>query len=236
MRSPSSAAGEPRTAATAGSAADDRGPRGYLDEMARGGYRPEAVGPFHRRMVPWLLERHGVPREGTVVDVGAGQGHGLIPLAAAGWRDLVAVDRDPFNFERFRTELGCRTLRCDVAREPLSLPDASAAAVLSLHLIEHLPDPSLFLAEIHRILAPGAPLFLVTPDWRKQYKTFYRDPTHVRPYDRVSLARLLAMHGFESRVGAWKSAFGLGRIRAYRLWPRLGAIGSDLLAVARRPA
>ena len=82
------------------------------------------------------------------------------------------------------------------------------------------------------MLKPGGMLFLVTPDWRKQFKTFYRDPTHVRPYDGVALERLLRMHGLDAETSAWGSAFGLGRVQAYLRFPRLGMIGRDLLAVA----
>lgn len=208
----------------------------YLREMAEGGYRPESVGPFHRYMVPWILAREGIGRDATVLDVGAGQGHGLLPLAEAGFTDLVAADRDPYNLERFEREHGFRTLACDVEREPLALADASVDAVLCMHLIEHLQSPENLLREVRRVLRPGGTAFLVTPDWRKQVKTFYRDPTHVRPYDRVALERLLRMSGFDARVGSWGAAFGLGRLGTYRRFPRTGLIGRDLLAVARRPA
>ncbi len=203
--------------------------------MAAGGYSPDAVGPFHAHMIPWLFERHGVARDAAVVDVGAGQGHGLIPLHRAGWRNLVAVDRDPLHFERFRAELGFRTFECDVEHEPLPLESASVDAVLMMHLIEHLFDPNHVLGELFRVLRGGGVLFVVTPDWRKQVKEFYRDPTHVRPYDKVAMARLLRAHSFEPTLHSWKSAWGLGRLQAYRWLPRLGLIGSDLLAVARRP-
>lgn len=207
---------------------------GYLSEMAAGGYDMDSIGPFHARMIPWLLEHSGVRREDTVVDIGAGQGHGLIPLHRAGWRSLIAVDRDAYNFERFEAELGFRTLRCDIEREPLALEGESVDAVMMMHLIEHLADPTHALSECFRVLRPGGSLFVVTPDWRKQLKEFYRDPTHVHPYDKQAMARLLRGHGFEASLHSWKAAFGLGRLQAYRWFPRLGMIGSDLLAVARK--
>lgn len=205
----------------------------YLREMAEGGYRPDAIGPFHERMIPWLLESRGVPKDAPVLDVGAGQGHGLLPLARAGWRDLIALDRDPFNLERFREQHGFRVLRCDAERERFELADASVGAVLCLHLIEHLADPANLLGEVRRVLRPDGRLFLVTPDWRKQFKIFYRDPTHVRPYDAVALGRLLRMHGFDAELSPFGTALGLGRLQAYRWVPRLGLLGRDLLAVAR---
>jgi len=209
----------------------DRAP-GYLREMAEGGYDPLAVGPFHRFMIPWLLEREGVDRGARVVDVGAGQGHGLLPLRAAGYENLVAVDRDPLVFGTFQ-ELGIDTRTWDASEGRLPLEDGSAGAVLCMHLLEHLRDPTNLLTELHRVLAPDAPLFLVTPDWRRQMRTFFRDPTHVHPYDKESMARLVRMHGFEPHVSSWRARFGAGRLGLYRFFPRLGLIGDDVLAVAR---
>jgi hypothetical protein len=86
------------------------------------------------------------------------------------------------------------------------------------------------------VLGKSRAIALVTPDWRKQYKTFWRDPTHVHPYDRESIARLLRMHGFRHvQTCAWGSAYGLGRMGAYRLLPRLGLIGRDLLSIGFNP-
>lgn len=47
-----------------------------------------------------------------------------------------------------------RVIECNFD-EPLPLPDASADAVVSLHVFEHLPNPQRTLAEVARILKPG---------------------------------------------------------------------------------
>ena len=203
----------------------------YLREMDRQGYNAGAIGPFNEFMIPWLLARHGVGKDQAVVDIGAGQGHGLIPLHSKGWRNLVAADVEDYKFESFRKEYGFRTVLCDISSQRLDLPDAAAGAVLCVHVIEHLADPSNLMAESHRILRQGGKLFLVTPNWRRLYRRFYGDPTHVHPYDKVSLARLLRIFGFSAEVHSWNTRFGLGRLRAYRLIPRLGMIGTNILAV-----
>ena len=45
----------------------------------------------------------------------------------------------------------------------IDLPDASVDAVLTPHVLEHVPDTEKSLAELHRILAPGGHLFLEIP-------------------------------------------------------------------------
>jgi SAM-dependent methyltransferase len=207
----------------------------YLGEMAASGYNASAIGSFHQTMIPYLMSLAGLGRDACVVDIGAGQGHGLIPLWHTGYRNLVAVDKEQLNFTLFIERYGFRCVQCDVERAPIPLPDHSADVVFCLHVIEHLEFPGFLLDETFRILRSRGHLFVVTPDWRKQIKTFWRDPTHRHPYDRESLGRLLRMFGFQRiRIHAWGSRFGLGRLRAYIRFPRLGMIGIDLLGHARR--
>ena len=206
----------------------------YLQEMAEHGYDAEHISDFHRFMVPLLCERYHIGKSERIVDSGAGQGHCLLPLRQSGWLNLTAVDVDDFNFVFFKERHGISTLLCDIESVQLQIEDNSAGAVFCFHLIEHLRNPGNLLSEAHRVLKPNGKLFMVTPDWRKQYKTFWRDPTHIHPYDKESINRMLKMHRFQSEVWSWGTACGLGRIRAYRHFPWLGLIGVDILAVGTK--
>lgn len=204
----------------------------YLKEMAEAGYNSTAIGPFHRRMLPYMVQKLGVRRDELIVDVGAAQGHCSISLKHSGYDNIAVVDIDPYNFALFREDYKFQCHQCDVSKEAFPIDDNTAGLILNFHLIEHLENPGHFLDEAFRILRKGGVIALVTPDWRKQYKIFYRDPTHVHPYDKESIGRLFRIHGFSDiRIYSWGSAFGLGRMQAYRLFPRLGMIGSDLLAL-----
>jgi len=199
--------------------------------MAYSGYNCETIGHFHLHMVPHLMREYGIKREEIVVDIGAGQGHGLIPLYKAGFKHLIAIDIDDWNFAMFRDRFGFECHQCDVENDNLPIQSESVAAVLSFHVIEHLFSPDHYLSEIYRILGKGRYMFLVTPDWRKQFKTFYRDPNHLRPYDKESIARLLRMHNFNVSLFSWGTAYGLGRLKCYVWFTKLGMIGQDILAI-----
>jgi len=205
----------------------------YLKEMAEQGYNSDTIGAFHRVMMPYLARRLGIGKADAIIDIGAGQGHGLIPLKNAGYGNLHALDIDPMNFELFKTRFGIEGHVCDANRDRFPFADDQIAFAYSAHVIEHLDQPGHFLSEIYRVLKPGAHVALVTPDWRKQFKTFYRDPTHIRPYDKVSIGRLLRMHGFRDvETSSWNARFGLGRLQAYRWFPKAGMIGEDMIAFA----
>lgn len=206
----------------------------YLREMAEGGYHPEAIGTFHNVMVPWLAAHFEIGKSDAIVDIGAGQGHCLIPLHNAGYSRLIAVDVDDYNFAHFNQKYGIQTIKRDVSEGPLDIESGTVAAVYCFHLIEHLPTPTNLLTEAYRILRSGGKLFLVTPDWRKQWRTFYRDPTHIRPYDKEALMRLLQAHSFHATVSSWGTAYGLGRLKAYKLFPRLALMGRDILVVGEK--
>lgn len=203
--------------------------------MAEQGYNPDSIGPFYRIMLPWLLYSNGVRTDEAVLDIGAGQGHGLLPLHSAGWHRLIALDRDGENFDLFHGRYGMETVLCDIGKERIALPDGQVGAIFCFHLIEHLIDPTNLLSETRRVLKRGGKLFLVSPDWRKQVKTFWRDPTHVHPYDKISIARLLRMHDYRCTIHSWGPRYGFGRIQAYRWVPALGMIGVDMLAVGEAP-
>ena len=205
---------------------------GYLREMADEGYNADSIGAFHLKMVPWVIHECGVKKDDLIVDVGSGQGHCVISAQKGGYTNLAAVDIDPLNFELFQERHRIRCYRANVENDVLPFPDSTVGLITCMHLIEHLRDPQRFLTESHRVLRNGGTIALVTPDWRKQYKRFWRDPTHVHPYDHESIARLLRMNGFsEVRTSPWGSAYGLGRLGIYGRFPRLGLIGADLLAI-----
>lgn len=207
----------------------------YLKEMAEQGYNQEAISTFHYSMLPYLAKRLEVRPDDPIVDIGAAQGHCIIPLHKAGFNEISVVDIDPYNFERFEREYQFRCFERDASQEPLPFEDSSLQWIISFHLIEHLADPKHFLNETFRVLKPGGWLSLATPDWRKQYRTFYRDPTHIRPFDKRGMSRLLRMSGYEEvRAHSWGAARGLGRLQAFRWFPRLGMIGRDMLFLARK--
>jgi SAM-dependent methyltransferase len=80
----------------------------------------------------------------------------------------------------------------------LPIESNSIDVIVSLAVIEHIRDPENFISEILRCLKPGGLIYLSTPNFQLDYKNFYNDPTHVRPYTPISLKELLKLNGFTS--------------------------------------
>jgi SAM-dependent methyltransferase len=66
-------------------------------------------------------------------------------------------------------------------RYPLPFADATADALFTVHVLEHLPDYLPLVAECHRVLRPGGVLHLMAPWWR--HVNAVADPTHIRLFD-----------------------------------------------------
>ena len=79
----------------------------------------------------------------------------------------------------------------------IPIKDNSVDFVTMNAVIEHISDPSNALSESHRILKTGGLLFIRTPNWSMDFKNFYNDPTHVKPYAPETLKNVLELFGFE---------------------------------------
>ena len=90
---------------------------------------------------------------------------------------------------------------------PLRFADVSLGGVLAILVLQHLPQPAAFLAEIRRCLRPGGHLLIIAPVrdgtsltsqslyWRLRAAFYHRVPGVVRFYDTRSLPRLVEDQG-----------------------------------------
>ncbi len=207
----------------------------YLAEMRDQGYSAENIGDFHTKMIPYILEKYGVAKSDKLVEIGIAQGHCSISAYRAGYRNLAAVDYVDLNFPRLESEYGIKCSNVDITKEPIPFADGSVDAFIFFHTIEHIADATLILSEMHRATRRGGKCFIATPDWRKQVKTFFADPTHIKPYDKTSLSRLMRIAGWKDfDIRSFGTVFGMGRLKAYLLFPQLAFLGPDILVVATK--
>jgi SAM-dependent methyltransferase len=106
------------------------------------------------------------------VGLEVGFGHGLYLLEILTERPharSASFDISPYSIEyatRLLAASGVEPQRFELAladvREPLPAPDASRAWAVFAEVLEHIPNPAGALAELYRVLTPGAPLFATT--------------------------------------------------------------------------
>ena len=151
-----------------------------------------------------------VPSPGPVADLGCGPGAHALALARRGY-DVVGLDGSPrmVDVARARAARDHLDATFDVhdVTAPLPFPDATLGGVLAILVLQHLPDPAAFLAEIRRCLRPGGHLLLTAPArggppatspnlyWRVRAGFYERVPGVVRFSDPTSLTRLIEDQG-----------------------------------------
>jgi O-antigen chain-terminating methyltransferase len=138
-----------------------------------------------------------------VVDLGCGRGEALALLSERGV-NAVGIDESPEMVRR------CREQDLDAqVGDALGFLAARAAesldAVLSFHVVEHLPPAAIerLARAAWRALRPGGVLLLETPNPLSVVvaaSSFWRDPTHLRPLHPDALRLCLEQAGFEVEI------------------------------------
>ena len=101
---------------------------------------------------------------GPILEIGSAPCHMTALLKLSG-KSIVGVDLNPDRVADFIRQLNLDVRRCDVERSVLPFADNFFACVLLCETFEHLRiDPGFVLSEINRVMVPGAPLVLTTPN------------------------------------------------------------------------
>jgi SAM-dependent methyltransferase len=165
--------------------------------------------PEHRELVERTADElaNVVAPPGPVADLGCGPGAHALALARRGYD----VDGSPRMVEVARTRAALdkvgATFDVHDVSAPLRFADASLGGVLAILVLQHLPHPAAFIAEIRRCLRPGGHLLITAPArdstsrtsqnlyWRLRAACYHLVPGAVCFYDTNSLTRLVEDQG-----------------------------------------
>lgn len=200
------------------------------------GVRWEGLDARHGRLRMAAVLRY-VPRRGRHLDVGTGNGDGTVLLAEKA--RCIGLEYGPRSAAIARRK-GCVVVLGDARRLPF--PGASFDSITCLDVLEHLPRPHEALAELARVLRPGALLILQTPN-RELFKErvlaalralgFRQKQPYDRPLAVEELRRLIRAAGLtmeeERAIRCWD---GNPLVRAVS-WSRLFLCRSAVRAHSR---
>ncbi|MBK8293947.1 MAG: class I SAM-dependent methyltransferase [Solirubrobacterales bacterium] len=142
-----------------------------------GGFNPT----WQRHVAAYALAKPEFGPE-RVLDLGCGVGHSYHLLEP---RETIGVDIDPGALEGQERP----TVAADMRHLPFD--ESEFDSVLSVHSLEHVPDPENVLKEVNRVLKTGGTAVFITPN----RLTFGRpdeiiDPFHYVEFDPAELRRL----------------------------------------------
>ena len=152
---------------------DDSNLRARIELHRRFSTAPQ---PWHH----WVFEHFDFPADAEILEVGCGPGElwlQNLDRIPEGWR-LTLADLSEGMVERAREVLGRRAEYKIADIQDLPFADASFDGVIANHMLYHVPDRPLALAEVARVLRPGG-LFYATTNGRdhlKEIKELYTHP------------------------------------------------------------
>lgn len=164
--------------------------RNYLDVRYAEERRPYTEYPG--LLTGYLSERFLRDFRGKrLLDLGAGRGEFLHGFANQGF-DVLGVDRSRPRDPRFPEQV----VEADYEKGQLPFEDRAFDVIFNKSVLEHVFEVSRLLQECRRVLAPGGRLISMVPDWDAQWRHFYDDWTHVRPFTLIGLEECIRSHGF----------------------------------------
>tara|TARA_B100000927_G_C16443660_1_gene460827 strand:+ start:750 stop:1406 length:657 start_codon:yes stop_codon:yes gene_type:complete len=149
---------------------------------------------YPEKLVNYLINESNLSKGMKIYEPGVGRGEHLIIFRNAGL-DVYGSDIEE-DAKDFNTDIDIEVVNLDT--DTSSHDDLSFDVIYSKSFVEHLNNPTFFLKEAHRLLKPGGKLITLTPDWDSQFKNFFDDYTHVRPFTLKSLEEIQTSVGFKN--------------------------------------
>jgi len=140
---------------------------------------------FARRYYATLVRRFAPADGGKLLELGCGLGD-LLGLLQDDF-ECVGIDIDQYPVEQTRKNAPKATAFVQSADDLSVFKDEEFAAIVALHLVEHLPDPEHSIQEVRRILKPNGVFLFATPNPGYSLRRFKdhatdaigKDPTHI---------------------------------------------------------
>ena len=127
------------------------------------------------------LQKLGIELSGKNIDLGGGD------KGFTKYLESKNIKSFPYDYPDF-----------DIENDILNHDDNSIDFITMNAVIEHIYNPGNILKEIKRVLKKDGLLFIRTPNWQMDYKNFFNDPTHVKPYTPETLRRTIELYDMDA--------------------------------------
>jgi len=165
----------------------------YIDIYYSKNQKPKTGYP--KQLIDYIIKEYKISKEMKILDLGCGRGDFLEPFKNEGF-SIYGLDLSHNSLKKLQNK-GYNVKYCNFEENKIPFSKNYFDIVFSKSVIEHIANPENFLNEIKRILKTRGKLLIMTPDWYSQYKIFYNDFTHKRPYTIESLKNILINYGFK---------------------------------------
>jgi len=154
-----------------------------------------------------------IGKSGNILDIGCANGAFLKSVRGLGEYNLYGLDIKDTGIDFKKESITFRK----VAFEDMLYPYDYFNAIVLDNLIEHVPNPSIFLKKVLKVLKPGGYVFGTTPNFNSidrimfgKYWGGFHMPRHIYIFNHGNLEVLLRKTGFEKvrfpvtlNAGSW---------------------------------
>jgi ubiquinone/menaquinone biosynthesis C-methylase UbiE len=149
----------------------------------------------HRLIEALMTRTYGDKPDPSRLILDAGCGTGAMSKRLQKWGRVVSMDFSPLALQ-FSRRRGLNTL---VGGDAMHLPFASETfdAIVSMDVLEHIPDDALTLQEFYRVLKPGGRILLTVPAYPHLWSEHDLALMHFRRYLRSQLGERFTGAGFQ---------------------------------------
>lgn len=154
-----------------------------------------AADKYPQKLCNYLSERYFKVQGDSkkiLLDIGSGKGNYLIGFSRNGM-SVKGLDKRK---ECLEILSGFDIRECDLENDTFPFEDNYFDFVFSKSVLEHVYNTENVIRETYRVLKPGCITVQMTPDWATDYKYFYDDPTHVKPFTRKGLGQAFSLGDF----------------------------------------
>jgi len=128
----------------------------------------------------------------VLLDIGSGKGNHLVGFSRNGM-NVKGLDKRKECIE-ILSDFDVR--ECDLEKDRFPFEDNYFDFVFSKSVLEHVYNTENIVKETYRVLKPGGITVQLTPDWATDYKIFWDDPTHVKPFTRKGFRQAFILQDF----------------------------------------
>jgi len=149
---------------------------------------------YPKKLIEHLHKMLNMKNNEKILELGCGRGEFINSFIEKGLDGygLDISDNSKKKFPNIKLNIS------DIMKEKtLPYEDSKFDYIFSKSFIEHFYDAEFIFQEMYRILKTNGILLTLTPDWEDNYKMFYDDFTHKRPFTLESLKNIHKINNFE---------------------------------------
>ena len=150
------------------------------------------------KLAQYIFTRFDLQKGEEMLEVGSGRSELLEHFKKLGLYTY-AIDSDP-SAEVYAKSAGAKFEKFEFGSTNKKSPfeNKKFDVIFSKSFIEHLDHPLEYFDWAYESLKPGGKFINLTPDWEANYKVFFDDITHVKPFSTVTLNQALEFTHFKN--------------------------------------